>query len=771
MKRDAIAIVFVLAVIALFAHETWLQGLSPFSGDIAVQFYPWKSFTRSMLAQGTPPYWNPYTHGGAPLLANVQSAVFYPFDLLLFAFPMERFYGLSLLLHLWIAGVGAYAFARVAGATQLPAVLAGVAYGLNGFTMIHIPFGNHLTYVAAAWVPWMFWAATGYLFSDGNRLAWWLAGTAIAFLHFSSGHPQLLFYSLVFVLLYTLILQGWRMRRDGNLKLRVPAWLTIVWGLALLLGILMASYQLFSTLEYLGHANRAATLDVGAATEFSFAPHRLITLFFPEYFGTHLGGNHYDAFYFWSCAYAGVIVPFLALSLFRPGVRPVAAVPLAAMALLGLFLACGRGNPVYTLLLHLPGFGHFRAPAKFLPYYLAPVCVLASLGLERLAREAYAKYGQPKPEQAFLKLRLIGLAALSLVVFYMVPPLLAAMTDHLRSLPGDQPGGIRFYSSAVGLSLLLCALTLYLYTRKIPGKTRLAMSLAMTLLLCVDLFTYGRAYYGVTLLPPASIAHINAKPVEMKYIDTLPDRTPVDRVATLYRPGRLYSPDRSILWRIPELAGYDPMSLRSYNRLIGEMEGWKEGEYHDDIRLTVSDAPELDLMNVRFIRSETELNDPGLKPLIAADSGRLYERLSPGRSWAMISPRNSNGNPAENAVWTPVKTSVTEYEPLRLSFEASVDAPVWLRVAEWAFPHWTARVSRIGAPPKPVRIAETAEGLRAIALEPGGWTVEMAYREPWGRWLLTALAWIAFAKLTVLCYLLRTGRFWPLAQRAMGWHY
>lgn len=768
MKRDAISILLLFGLCAVFAREVILYGASPYSGDILVQFYPWKAYVQAMLAQGEIPYWNPFTHAGAPLLANLQSAVFYPFDLIVLLLPLERFFGLSLLLHLWIAGAGVYALARVCGASPPPALLAGLAYALNGFTMIHIPFGNHLTYAGAAWAPWLFFVTAGFMLRKGERLAWAAGVAGVGFLHFTCGHPQMFFYSSFFCLAFALGLRVWIARREGRPAIRAPLGWTILWGLALSLGVLMASVQLFATLDYFPLANRAATLDVDAATEFSFAPHRLPALLAPEFFGTHLRGNHWDEFYYWSCAYAGVSIPILALLLFRRGVRPTAAVPLLAVAAVGLFFAWGRGNPFYEMIaLQLPGFGHFRAPAKYLPYYLVPLCALAALGLERLCGEAYAARANCACSRSSAMMRVAALGLFLLAALLAFGPLLDSAYDVVRSTP--QVIYVAVNASLIALGLIAANGVAFLLARRVPRHPRLAISASLVLILCVDLFAFGREYFLVTLRTPQQIRTMNVMPPSLRFIQHREDYAPMDRVSTLYD---IPDPNRFMLWDQPNLAGYDPLALREYMRAMARMEGWPPERYHDNVQLTALDHEVLDALNVRYIVAGREIEDRRLERVFSDQRFVAYERLGENRAWAWIAPAEFDPA-AEEVEWSPLREGFTmeTYEPHRIAFTVETDRPVWLRAAEWNYPRWRAWLRRDGEPARPAPLTPDAHGLRTLALEPGAWTVEMRYVEPWGRWLLTALAWVVFAKLGWIAWLLKTGRFWPILQRLMGRYY
>lgn len=55
-----------------------------FASDAIRQIYPWKELAVSMIKEGQLPLWNPYAFSGTPLLANIQTAVFYPLNILFF---------------------------------------------------------------------------------------------------------------------------------------------------------------------------------------------------------------------------------------------------------------------------------------------------------------------------------------------------------------------------------------------------------------------------------------------------------------------------------------------------------------------------------------------------------------------------------------------------------------------------------------------------------------------------------------------------------------
>ncbi|MFN8376502.1 MAG: hypothetical protein U0694_26985 [Anaerolineae bacterium] len=95
----------------LFLGEALFWGLP------SLQFYPWREYAFIRCA-ATSAAVNPYNGAGAPLLANYQSALFYPLNWLGFFLPLAWTMSVTAVLHLFIAGWGMWAFT---GKLRLPA--------------------------------------------------------------------------------------------------------------------------------------------------------------------------------------------------------------------------------------------------------------------------------------------------------------------------------------------------------------------------------------------------------------------------------------------------------------------------------------------------------------------------------------------------------------------------------------------------------------------------------------------------------------------------
>src|SRR5437762_8660137 len=105
----------------------------PEIGDVITSFYPFHAFAARSVRTGVFPLWNPYILGGAPFLANAQSALFYPMNFLYYVLPVPAAWALCLLIRMVLCAVFMALFVRSIGATVTGAAFAGIVYSSCGF--------------------------------------------------------------------------------------------------------------------------------------------------------------------------------------------------------------------------------------------------------------------------------------------------------------------------------------------------------------------------------------------------------------------------------------------------------------------------------------------------------------------------------------------------------------------------------------------------------------------------------------------------------------
>ena len=606
--HPALPYLFCLAIALLFTWRIVFLGWQPFLGDIPAQFLPWKAFAREALADGRIPLWNPYTYGGCPFLANLQSAVFYPIDLLLYCFPIQYHFGSSLVLHMVLSLWLMILLGTSCGLSRWASCVAAVAYGLNGFVMIHIPFGNHLTYTAIAWAPGLLWAALRATQAPKLRATDCAAFALLMTLQLLCGHPQMAFYAFFFTAVFIMAAGsalGWRHSLRG-----LPAF-----GIGGLVAAGLCAFQIIPTLEYIPLSGRESAIPFDQATEFSFAPHRLISLLAGEYFGSHMWRNHWDAFYYWSSAYGGAILPILAvIGAARWRSNRFVWRGLLVMAVVALVLACGRDNPLYRIVLTLPGFKYFRAPAKFLPWFILAISLLGGRGLDWLVQHL-----RSLPDRNTLRrhpswpgVTIFG----GLAGMFMVARFLGHETV-------QTPDVVRIAAYFVALGYVIVAVCWYFGARQFPRLRGSVFTGGILILFTVDLWLFGHKYINACLVPADTIWRWLATPSEARLLHRIEETEGPFRIAMV---GDISYPNMTIPWHLRGLSGYDPISLRTTMDLLAASETWPPDKFVDSVELKQTNSPVYDLFDVHYIMTPDELSDPNLELVTSGRHLGVYRR-------------------------------------------------------------------------------------------------------------------------------------------------
>ncbi|MBN1178866.1 MAG: YfhO family protein [Anaerolineae bacterium] len=605
--KDLIAITG-LCLLVLFAFwHIGPAGRVIAGGDLSAYFYPyWAEATRAMHA-GRLPLWNPYLFMGVPLLANSQVGVFYPLNWPLWLLlPAHRSLHWSIVLHLALAAVGTYACARrEVRLRALGAWTAGALVALGGYLGAQVEHVNQLQ--ALAWFPWLILlyerAADRKTLKSALPT---LAGLALVVgMVILAGHTQAAFIVLVGLAIYGMGPAAW-----GALRRRewTPLWRrAALWAGALALGGALAGVQLLPTFELTRLSMRAGGLPFNERVSFSLSPVYLARALLPGYTQAVEPENiEYVA----AVGVAGLALLAVGLRAAWRQRRGLGALLLVGT---GLFLALGLYNPVYLLLARfVPGFAHFRAPARWLTLWAFGAALLAGMGADWLARRAGGPPGAPKPSWrgwvAATVAAVIGLAWGALGG--RVPPMAVAgwvaaavLAAGLVWLAGRAPRAAAVGLVAVGvLELLVSARTLphaqataaQAYTSLRPAAAHLlAAGEGRTppdrfLSLSALVFDPGdldelRIIYGDQLSPAALYALI----ISAKHREVL-------------------SPNLPLAFGIPAVDGYDGGVLPLARYLALQRAFLPEDQFSPDGRLRenlteVPDGRWLSLFGVRYV--------------------------------------------------------------------------------------------------------------------------------------------------------------------------
>ena len=194
-------LLFLFLPIGLFHWKIVFAGELICGGDLINQFIPWRKFALGELSAGRFPLWNPYVFCGAPFLANIQTSLFYPWNLFHVFFSVERVFSLSLVFHHLLAAGSMYLFLHHLWRSKGGAAFGAVVYAWSGFLITHGHDGHLIHVRAYALIPLALYFQTCWRENDSfGRLfvfALVLAGM------FYAGHTQIPLY-----IFYLLLARG-----------------------------------------------------------------------------------------------------------------------------------------------------------------------------------------------------------------------------------------------------------------------------------------------------------------------------------------------------------------------------------------------------------------------------------------------------------------------------------------------------------------------------------------------------------------------------------
>ncbi len=451
------------------------------------------------LAEGGLPVWNPWLHGGQPILSNPNYAAFYPPTWL--AFVVSPAYALNLLVifHAAVAFAGAWVLARRLGTGRGAAALAALGYTGSGAVLSLL--SAFTLYCSMAWFPWVLLAGDAAF----RRGAWLrpalLAGGALA-LQVLNGEPVTVVISGL-GLLSLAVARGVK-QPLAALRVAVPV----------VVAVALAAVQILPTAARIADSPRAGGLDATQAGAWSAPPARLVELAFPRFFGD-ASRPQAGRFFGWSLhdrdfPYVASLYPGLLLTVL--GICSLSLWPIprrgtwALAAALGAFLALGRHNPLFEAIrAALPFLAVVRFPEKFALLTVVALGFAGALGWQRLLDERAA--GRRAAADFPLALAAVLLAtALTFVAILQAAPRLGLWFVRSHGGPdlneATAQAGLAYLRTEAWVAVVATAAVTLLFAlcRARRPSARVLTGLALGLL-AADLWYFGRGF--VVTLPAA----------------------------------------------------------------------------------------------------------------------------------------------------------------------------------------------------------------------------------------------------------------------------
>lgn len=742
-RRDLSSLALLALAVFLFFWPITLAGhWMPIGGGDLVSFlWPNTRFAVHSLRRGTLPLWNPHFYSGAPFLADNQTGVFYPGNLLLALLTANPSYELiewMSMFHVWLSGVTAYLCLRYLWPERplrRPAALVGaLAFMLSDTFVTH--FG-HLNLIAvAAWLPLIFLLAQRAMTASlPERAVTWAVGSGVVLgLASLAGFAQMTLYMALTVGLYGL----WRILTDWRTTLRV----LVRGGLIGLVGLGVSALAIVPAYEMADHTSRAV-LPYDAAASYALPPAGLTGLVAPGLFGR----GPVTAWGPWDrveMGYAGLLTVVLAVMALIPWRRPMGWRRIenffGLLTLFGLLTALGPHTPFHHWLYQfVPGFNQLRSTVRVVLLTNFSLAVLAAVGLDQLLEPLTAQFQRRWGRTAG------GVLVVGLLLALIVLPWV--YREVLHSAPGSHtPERQALAQQAIVVLLILtgaAAALLFARSRGVLGPN-LAGALAF-LLLFADLTYLGSDIDVEMNDPTVGFKHLDV----VEFLKSDPGFFRIDVATGAWQPGT------ALVRELYDVAGaYNPLGLRNYNAYY-----WSVGH---------RGSPQYNFLGVKYVLA-TKAGPPGDATfvLVYAGSSEIDVYLNTGGLPRALLIYRATVVPDQGAAWEAVHAAdfdpanavvvqggppldldpgeserwirYTHFDLNRIALQVYTPLPAYLVLSEVDYPGWQASIDG-----QPAKIWTANYAFRAIYLEPGEHQVEMRFAPR--SWLLglalSALTWL-----------------------------
>ncbi len=389
-KKDLLNVLLLGLSVCIYFWPVFLHPdqMLAFYDDIYV-VYPWKLFAETMINEGQLPLWLSYSGGGEPFIANMQPALFYPPNILLFSiFPAYFAISLGYILHTFLAGFFMYLLTRYLKLDRISSFLSSIMYMYSGFFITITVAGEYAQVSAACWIPLIF-LLFHIAIKQKSMFYGLLTGIPLGF-QILAGHMQITLYTLFSCGLSFVFRSLFVLKETKNFK--EVAIMFIITTLMVVVGLLLAAIQFLPTFEFSRLSTRAG-VSYDFATSFSFPRLKLVLFVLPNFFGNFdnywgWGYEYYEEY----AIYIGIlplIMIFFAL-FFRKSKKEERAFLwfLVGLAILSMLISLGRNTPFYYWLWkYIPGFNIFRTPAKIRVLCVFAASLLAGFGFNSLTGE------------------------------------------------------------------------------------------------------------------------------------------------------------------------------------------------------------------------------------------------------------------------------------------------------------------------------------------------------------------------------------------------
>ena len=577
---------------------------NPLITDPVRQQYPYRVLAIEQLKRGVMPLWNPYSFSGTPLLANIQTAVFYPLNLLYWIFDSPIAWSLQILLQPLLAGLFCYWYLRYHSLEQKACFVGALCFAFSGFMTVWMTW-NTLGQVAL-WLPLVLLSKDKLL----NRFS--LKWAAVLIFSETStilaGHLQTALYVTGFTSTY-LIIRGYQ---SSNSSLKITFKKLIPFLITGAIVLVISSIQIMPTIKFILGSARNSDLSSWKRADWFIPWPNLVQFLVPDFFGNPATNNYWGV---WNYAefvgYIGIIPFIFSLScLFFVHNKNLIVYKAGLIFSFIMAFPTILGKLPYQL--QIP-FISTAQPSRILILVDFCLAVLAAFGINDLLVNIQRK------KQVYLKKLLFSLGGIAVVLsITWISVLMTYYKGQDIELIQKMQISLR---NLVLPSILLFILSLYLV---INLKFKHPKIFLLTTILLIGAMSIDNARFFVKFNPFTEKNLLFPKTATTTFL-----QNNLNNYRFMSMDRRIFAPNFSIAYKIQSVEGYDPLYLNKYADVIGV---WLRGKpivapatFNRIITPQEYSSFWADFLGVKYIMSLKEEHNPKLKLVFQEGETRIYE--------------------------------------------------------------------------------------------------------------------------------------------------
>lgn len=563
---------------------------NPLITDPILQTYPWRFISIENIKHLNFPLWNPYSFSGQPLLANVQSAPFQILNILFIVLPFKVSWAIQIILPLMLTSIFMFLFLKSLKLKDFSSAYGAFVLPFSGFFVAWMVWGTITT--TAMWLPLILFCFNKYF--ETKKPIYFLILTASLTQTFLSGHTQTSFYILLCSLAYLLYLNI----QKKELKLTAHILL------AFLLSGLISAIQIIPTIEFSNLSNRGLDQAYFPSRKDWFIPlQNIIQLLAPNFFGNPTTYNYWGVWnYAEFVSYIGIAPLFFAiLALFKKNNSTVFFLVLVAISLL-LGTLNPLSEPIYKN--NLPIISSFQ-PSRIIYLLTFSLSVLSAIGLQIFLEKKEIKK----------HLLLISLIITPLIFLFLI-------SKYFKIIPTFN----NLDSSAIAnhnllIPIMLTTLLLFIIiANHILLRRRIIIS-ALFAFTILDLFIFSYKF-----IPFNKLSTVYPSTLSTEFLQN--QKKPF-RVMSTDR--RIFNPNSQTPYKIESVSGYDPLYIKKYAQLYSALDLRNSDSNISFNRFITPQNYNLNfanLMNVKYILTFDDINNPNFIKVLEEGKTKIYENLN-----------------------------------------------------------------------------------------------------------------------------------------------